>query len=263
MTGYTNDVIIEKLREFKVKFGRNPASDDFRYGSPYASTIIYRFGSWQQALLAAGLIENVRLFKRYTVGELINELRQFKMKFGRNPTSQDFKFAQPGADTFCNRFRSWQAALLAAELIEKIDMATTTAKGRKGELLVLNSYKSQGAIDLSGTNYGSPVDHICPKGFACDVKTSRYDENLNRWQFGFTNKSKDKIEILQLIAYGKSFTNVLHVWQVPSKSELITCRTSITITNSKNALERWRKYEISTDQCVVPETPQLLRSTFD
>lgn len=60
-TRYSKTALIELLRDFYVANGKLPNSTDLRRGrTPRRETYIYRFGSWEAALEAAGLLAEYR-----------------------------------------------------------------------------------------------------------------------------------------------------------------------------------------------------------
>lgn len=115
----TDDELIESLQQFADVLGETPSArqvyedDDhtFRRG-------LYqdRFGSWNDALRAAGLPVNRE--QRVTKEELREELLAFADEIGRVPRQCDLNAAEnrPSVSTYHRRFGSWNAALRACDL---------------------------------------------------------------------------------------------------------------------------------------------------
>jgi hypothetical protein len=85
---YTDEEILEQLRSCAEALGRSPTMREFeRYPgtSAHPQTVIERFGSWNRAKRAAGLVP--RRFA--TKEELLQCLRDLGERIGRVPTSKD------------------------------------------------------------------------------------------------------------------------------------------------------------------------------
>ena len=114
--GRTNEELIGQLRAKAESLGRTPMIKDLKSDKsmPSAATYIDRFSSWNEALKAAGLSVNVG----YTNEELIGLLKAKAKSLGRTPTIKDVNSdkSMPHANTYTDRFGSWNQALKAAGL---------------------------------------------------------------------------------------------------------------------------------------------------
>jgi hypothetical protein len=126
---YSDEELLAALRERADESGQAPTSqqmDSFE-GSPNSGVYRTRFGSYNSAVIAAGLRTNTRGSAPedhgHGKGQLIARLQQFRAELDENrpPTARemDDRSKNDGSDwpcqaTFRNRFGSWKAAVKAA-----------------------------------------------------------------------------------------------------------------------------------------------------
>ena len=114
---YTSDDLVEYLKKAAKKLGRSPKMKDIREmeGFPHPAVISRAFGSWRQAVLAAGL-EPIEW--RYSDDELVSALKQLAGELGRTPLSTELTSRKdmPDRHVYLTRFGSWEAALELAGL---------------------------------------------------------------------------------------------------------------------------------------------------
>lgn len=115
---YTDEELLDALREYAADHdGRPPtrAEADDPGDLPGAKTYKRRFGSWNEALEAAGFAPHER---RWSDQELLDALREYAADHdGRPPTiaeANDPSRELPVAQTFINRFGGWNAVVEAA-----------------------------------------------------------------------------------------------------------------------------------------------------
>lgn len=117
---YTNDELIELLREKAERDGRVPTRRSVNADSDMPSATAYcsRFGSWNKTLEIAGLLVDRRLYRDYTDEELIELLKAKAERDGRVPTERSVNTdgSLPSSRFYSKRFGSWNAALEAAGL---------------------------------------------------------------------------------------------------------------------------------------------------
>lgn len=113
MTTYTDDELLDSIRDLGEELGKRPAARDVRERDdlPSVQTYSHRFGSWSEALEAAG----------YRTGPLTDEdcvelIQDLADELGRTPTHSDVNDRDdfPHVWTFQDRFGSWSSALEAA-----------------------------------------------------------------------------------------------------------------------------------------------------
>ena len=113
---YSGEELIELLKAKAESLGRTPTMTDVKSDKsmPSAETYRSRFGSWQNALRAAGLSIN-----GYSNEELVTLLKAKAESLGRTPTTRDIRSDKdmPSVNTYVKRFGSWQNALRAAGLL--------------------------------------------------------------------------------------------------------------------------------------------------
>ena len=110
----TDDELIELLQSRARNLGRTPTVKDVGSDNGMPSVVTYArtFGSWNQALEAAGLSINNLKFE-YTDEELIKLLQSRARNLGRTPTVKDVGSdnGMPSAMTYIRTFSSWNEAL--------------------------------------------------------------------------------------------------------------------------------------------------------
>ncbi len=119
---YSDNELLEYLKRFNDEKGRPPTEKDFENNPEYPGSKTYqiRFGSWNNALDIAGLLDKRKRQTRenYSYNELLERLRKFEREEGRPPKAEDFKNnpKYPGLSTYIKRFGSWNDALQMAGL---------------------------------------------------------------------------------------------------------------------------------------------------
>lgn len=91
---------------------------------------------------------------------------------------------------------------------------------------------------------GNPgFDFICNKGYKIDVKSSTLRTGIKNLKWCFTlNKNKIPDYFLLLGFDNREKLNPLKLWLIPSN--IINSKKSLTITNSKKVLQKWKQYEL-------------------
>ena len=112
--------LIAELKRLAEQLGQPPSATDMKTMGDY-STDAYRnhFGSWNNAVEAAGFDPTPQGGERLHTDELIEELSRLADDLGRAPKTSDMK--EQGKYTlkpYYKRFESWKAALEAAEIAE-------------------------------------------------------------------------------------------------------------------------------------------------
>lgn len=246
---YTDDQLLEYLRQFYRETGTTPQAADFATNQKYPGSTVYqkRFGSWNNAIKMSGL--KINCFTKTSDNELLDLLKMFYNDNGRPPVQSDFvnNSEYPSFVTYQDRFGSWQKALKLAELdidtmARKGILETTQQKGRLFEIFVKEHFINK-PIDLSEMNYNSPFDGICPDDQNYEAKSAALA--IKSWTFTIHNVYKEEIEWFYLGAFDKDFKKLLHVWRVPG--EFIE-GNSITIGINNNYMfnvENMKEFEIT------------------
>ena len=109
--------LISELQRFVSENNRNPRQIDMfkKNGYPSMNRYLKYFGSWNNALMEAGL----EIEKKLTDKEfLISELRRFVLENGRNPTIFDMtsKNGYPYSFAYIKQFGSWSNALITSKI---------------------------------------------------------------------------------------------------------------------------------------------------
>jgi hypothetical protein len=124
----SNDELIAELHRVADEHGTPPRFEDMRHhGAHRARTYAKRFGSWDDALQAAGIDAPTR---EIPTADLIADLYRLRDQLGERPTSTDVaREGEYGLATYQRRFGSWGAAAAAAfEDADSEEAAETTTK---------------------------------------------------------------------------------------------------------------------------------------
>ncbi|WP_158057338.1 homing endonuclease associated repeat-containing protein [Halorussus halophilus] len=102
--------LVEALQNFAVALGETPTRAQMNENGPYSSTPYYsEWGSWNDALAAAGLTTNHRT--DISDEELCEELRRVRNELDRLPRFEDMDdHGEFSPHTYTRRFGSWAAA---------------------------------------------------------------------------------------------------------------------------------------------------------
>src|SRR5438093_3501072 len=113
---YSNEQILEQLRESAERLGRSPTMREFEEDEEttvHPQTIIQHFGRWNDAKRQAGLVP--RRFAR--PDELVRLLRELGERLGRVPTAADLdehRASMPSKSLYWHTFGSLKNALREA-----------------------------------------------------------------------------------------------------------------------------------------------------
>lgn len=109
----STDELIVELERLASTLGRTPRMCDMREVGRYSRSVYRRrFGSWNDALAAAGLEPNSR--NNLSSEQLLQELERVASTLGEPPTKDEFdRTGRFCSATYVNRFGSWNAALEA------------------------------------------------------------------------------------------------------------------------------------------------------
>jgi hypothetical protein len=113
---YTNEQILEELRDSAERLGRSPTMREFAADSKttvHPQTVIEHFGSWNAAKREAGLVP--RRFA--TREELVGLLTELGEELGRTPTAKDLderRGSMPSKSLYWHTFGSLAEALREA-----------------------------------------------------------------------------------------------------------------------------------------------------
>ena len=111
--------LLDALRQFAEQLGRTPTMREMRDRGPHSSSVYAdRFGTWFEALDAAGLDPDTRELPRISTADLLDELRRLKDELGHTPTRREMRaHGAYGAQTYRHRFGSWDEAVAEAGLL--------------------------------------------------------------------------------------------------------------------------------------------------
>jgi hypothetical protein len=115
MTRYDDETLLEEIERLAAEFGRPPTLQEMRNRGEYgASTYYSRFGSWREALEAAGY-ESRPPQSEAEKSELIEEMQRVGELVGHAPSTGEMnEYGNFWASTYKNHFDSWADALESA-----------------------------------------------------------------------------------------------------------------------------------------------------
>lgn len=112
--------LIDSLQALASDLGETPTTRDvFKMGDDFPGIHRYQseFGTWNDALRAAGFEPNEEKTGEFTDDELLEDLREFADEIDDVPTSSQMVSDGPhSTSTYITRFGSWSGALEAADL---------------------------------------------------------------------------------------------------------------------------------------------------
>lgn len=126
-TKYSEEELLKELRRLDRDLGRAPHADEMTELSNFGkNTYTYRFGSWRNALAAAGLEPDVG-GNRVSDEELLNEIHRLADIVGGTPSAKEMdELGEYGTTTYDSRFGGWTAAVVAAGLIPNEQRISTS-----------------------------------------------------------------------------------------------------------------------------------------
>ena len=125
---HDDETLLAELRRVGEAVGDTPTYGDIaREGAHDPRTYVRRFGSWNEALEAAGFDAREQ-GQQVSEAELIDDLHRLREELGERPTADDVVEAGAhGLATYQRRFGSWSAAVTAA--FEELDDDGTDRDG--------------------------------------------------------------------------------------------------------------------------------------
>ena len=113
---YTEEQIITIIQNFAKEIGKTPSLQDYRKNKikPSTATIFKVFGSWNNALIAAGFDSHVYESKE----KLLSYLVEYYNTYGETPSTRKFDNIEgyPNSVTYKRNFGTWNIALGLAGL---------------------------------------------------------------------------------------------------------------------------------------------------
>ena len=111
---HSRDALLTELRRIAEEYGSPPRFRDMDAHGQYAArTYVDRFGSWNDAVVEAGL--EPRSSGTLTDAALLADLQRLRAELGSRPTPQDVRnHGTHAVATYQRRFGSWSDAVTAA-----------------------------------------------------------------------------------------------------------------------------------------------------
>lgn len=112
---YTDDDLLDEIRRLNEEFGHPPTLQELRDHSKHSATTYYdRFGSWSEAVKAAGFAPRDPE-ERIETSSLIDELQAVAAEYRDPPSVRVMNdHGEYSASAYKRRFGSWNDALKAA-----------------------------------------------------------------------------------------------------------------------------------------------------
>jgi AcrR family transcriptional regulator len=115
MPGYTDEELLDAIRQLATNNGRPPSLQEIAEETQYSKSVFYaHFGSWQNALEEAGY-EPRPPQEQVSKDELVAELQRLGDELGHQPSLQEMnEHGEYWGSTYKNHFESWATALADA-----------------------------------------------------------------------------------------------------------------------------------------------------
>jgi len=114
---YTKEILIQKIQQLHIKTSKTPTVEMIKKSKemPSKSTYYRKFGSWNNALLEAGIKPNK---PKYNRNELINYIQKLHNELEKTPTEEEMlnDMNTPSLTPFYNEFGNWNNAVQQAGL---------------------------------------------------------------------------------------------------------------------------------------------------
>lgn len=133
---YSQEELITQLRTCGLGLGRRPTQQDIGGRYPSRAAYEHHFGSWANALRAAGFQPRIHQVAKWSQSELIKQLQRKAKEIGRVPIAKDFRQADQSAGcttsrTMIDHFGTWCNALRAAGMNSSYEGYNQPAEKRK------------------------------------------------------------------------------------------------------------------------------------
>lgn len=118
---WTRDRIVEAIQAWHRNTGTTPKVSDWRQATPFApahATVTKRFGSWNQAIEAAGFVGRTRR-ESWSRDTIADAARRWRDRNGRPPWADDWQFTgldHPCYTTVYLYFGTWRQMLTHARM---------------------------------------------------------------------------------------------------------------------------------------------------
>ena len=234
---YTEEFLISELQRFKEENNRNPKSLDMqiKFGYPSISTFKNNFGTWNKALIKAGL--EINQIKNILDGtETCDNCEELKLK------NQNWYYK--------NNQRICYSCYMNSDYKNgNLDPESNTGFGFIGQRIIAKILGLDLKYDCNcSQGFGAPHDLYDEKYKYINVKTAILGIN-NFWQFDLSNKYIPDTYIL--LGFSSDKSDILHVWVTEPEDDLtfdaknFKFKSSISITNSERGLSRAKSWEVN------------------
>jgi hypothetical protein len=173
---FTRDDLIKALHTLSERVGRTPIEHDtHKYPDiPGHTTFVKRFGTWREALEAAGIPLNP-LYMGYDRETLLDHLREVAEELGRAPSKREFKeFEGPNPETYAAHFGSWRAALA------EIGLTVRTSRRYESEQLLQILRELADELGHTPTTAELQAREDLPSSYTYRDRFGRWTEALRR-----------------------------------------------------------------------------------
>lgn len=236
---YTKEFLISKLHRFELENGKSPVKLDMqiKFGYPGYDSYIRNFGSWNNALLEAGLE--------------VNQYQVHKGNLDGTEICDNCGCLKKVQWNYKNKQRLCPSCYMNSDYTNgNLDPDSKVGFGFIGQRIVAKTLGLELKYDCNcSQGFGAPDDlYDVNKYKYINVKAATLNKN-NAWKFGLINKYTPDTYIL--LAFSADKSDIEHVWITDAIDDLafnIIKNRAKTIINIKNniysGLKRAEPWEV-------------------
>lgn len=223
-----SDTLLSDLQAHARELGRAPTFREYDDRGQYgACTIQRRYGSWNDALRAAGL--DVRRRREITREDVAQDIRRVASDLGRAPSVSEYTDrGQYSVSTAVDRFGSWSDAKAAHDLV----LVPTSTRGKYHSIAAMDSPETACSVGPSGV------------GSFRFVGRSRADEHWDPCRLCFPDESPEVEQadaLREAVASASTVRDVAEELRLPyeeARRQLDRCGLLDRLLTAEEIIER-------------------------
>lgn len=248
----SNEELLDELNRLANSLEKTPSIKEMDEMGKYSGTTYRtRFGTWNEAVLAAGLEPNAEEYNLSDT-DLMESLKEFALKLGHTPTQKEMRQEGPHASsTYVTRFGTWNEAVQEAGLEPNIQHSKLSDEDLLNELKrvteIFGKIPTQGQFeeesDISISTYYNHFD-------AWEVAIKRCD-----FEDDYDTPSEFEISTTDLLDEIKYLTSVL------GRAPTITEMDELGAYSERTYRRRFESWKRSLEKANVNDNEQTRDKT--